>query len=491
MTFLILLAAVETRAAVVRTDIRLGMTLEPPHLDPTASAAGAVDEIVYANIFEGLMRIDATGAIRPALARSWDISPDGLTYVFRLASGVTFHDGSPFDAEDVKFSLDRARSSESTNAQKMLFADIAAVEVVSPLVVKVTLSRPNGDFLFGMALGDAVILSPETARSNVAHPIGTGPFEFVEWERGNRITIARNPDYWGSPVKLDRVEFRFIADPAAAFAAMMAQDIDVFPDFPAPELLPHLRADPRFSVVIGSTEGETILAINNARKPFDDIRIRQAISHAIDRESLIKGAMFGYAIPIGTHFAPHDPAYVDLTAWSAHDPDKARRLLAESGFADGFAATLTLPPPAYARRAGEIIAAQLRSVGIKLRIVNMEWARWLERVFQGKDFDLTLVAHTEARDIGIYARPDYYFGYKSDEFNRIMVLLNDMVDPMEREALLRTAQRRIARDYVNAYLFQLARIGVADVRLKGLWPDAPIQANDLTAVHWQEASYEP
>ena len=151
--------------------------------------------------------------------------------------------------------------------------------------------------------------------------------------------------------------------------------------------------------------------MNNARAPFDDIRVREAVAHAIDRQAIIDGAMFGYGTPIGSHFAPHNPAYVDLTALSAYDPEKSKALLAEASLADGFKTTLTLPPPSYARRGGEILASQLRAVGIDAEIINVEWAQWLEQVFKGKDFDLTIVSHTEPMDIEIYARPDYYFGY--------------------------------------------------------------------------------
>jgi peptide/nickel transport system substrate-binding protein len=464
----------------------IGMQLEPPNLDPTAGAAAAIDEVVYANIFEGLTRFDATGTVVPGLARSWDISDDGLTYTFTLAQGVTFHDGTAFSADDVKFSLDRARADDSVNAQKVLFADIAEVSVVDPSTVQVTLSRPNGSFLFNMAWGDAVIVSPASAETNATNPVGTGAFRFVNWVQGDRVELARFDDYWGEPARLDTVTFRFIADPSAAFAAMMAEDIDAFPVFPAPENLPQLEADPRFSVIVGSTEGETVLGINNAKPPFDDIRVRQAIAHAIDRQAIIDGAMFGYGTPIGTHFAPHNPAYLDLTAQSAFDPDQARALLAEAGHADGITATLKLPPPAYARRGGEIVAAQLRAVGIEAQIINLEWAQWLEEVFNGRDFDLTIVSHTEPLDINIYARDDYYFQYGDADFQAIMAQLDETTQPDQRTALLQDAQRKIADDYVNGYLFQLAKTGVANARLKGLWENQPTQANDMTAVYWEE-----
>jgi peptide/nickel transport system substrate-binding protein len=472
-------------ALAQQTDIAIGMQLEPPNLDPTAGAAAAIDEVVYANVFEGLTRFAPDGSVVPGLAESWEISGDGLTYVFDLAEGVTFHDGTDMTAEDVVFSLNRARAEDSTNAQKPLFAGIETVEAIDDRTVRVTLTDPDGAFLFKMAWGDAVIVAPESAETNATNPVGTGPFRFSEWVQGDRVELVRNEEYWGEPVALEEATFRFISDPNAAFAALMSGDVDAYPNFPAPETLAQFEADPRFRVVVGSTEGETILAMNNAGEPLNDPRVRQAIAHAINRQDIIDGAMFGYGTPIGTHFAPHNPDYVDLTGLSEHDPERARALLAEAG-AEGLTLRLMLPPPSYARRGGEIVAAQLREVGIETEITNMEWADWLERVFRGSDFDLTIVSHTEPLDINIYANPDYYFRYDSPEFQALNAELEVTSDPAARSELLQQMQRTIAEDYVNGFLFQLAKTGVANAAIEGLWENSPTQANDLTAVRWTE-----
>jgi len=471
--------------ASAKTDLVLGMQLEPPNLDPTGGAAAAIDEVVYANIFEGLTRFGSDGSVKPALASSWEISDDGLTYTFTLQEGVKFHDGSDFDASDVKFSLDRARAENSTNAQKQLFTGIDSVELSDGGKVVVTLTQPNGALLFNLAWGDAVILSPDSFDKAKTSPVGTGPFVFSKWVQGDRIEISRNEDYWGEAARLDKATFKFISEPTAAFAALMAGDVDAFPVYPAPENLPQFDADPRFNVVVGSTEGETILSTNNKQPPLDNKLVRQAIAHAIDRKAIVDGAMFGYGTPIGTHFAPHHPAYVDLTGNSSYDPDKAKALLEEAGFADGFTTTLKLPPPSYARRGGEIIAAQLREVGIDTEISNLEWAQWLEQVFRGKDYGLTIVSHTEPMDIGIYAKPDYYFQYDNADFQQIITDLEAIANPDERAEMLQKAQKIISEDYVNGFLFQLAKTGVANKDIVGLWENSPTQANDLTAVHWK------
>ena len=254
------LAAVAASLAVVatcgsanaaNTSITIVMPLEPPNLDPTGGAAAAIDEVVYANIYEGLTRYAPDGSVRPALAHSWDISEDGLVYTFRLREGVTFHDGTAFDANDVKFSLDRARAEDSTNAQKALFAGIADVEVVDPLTVRVTLSNPNGTFTTNMAWGDAVIVAEESIDSAATAPVGTGPFKFVEWRKGDSVEVARNADYWGEPVALEKAVFKFIAEPTAQLAALMAGDVDAIPNFAAPEAVGQFEANPSFNVILG------------------------------------------------------------------------------------------------------------------------------------------------------------------------------------------------------------------------------------------------
>lgn len=476
--------ALTTGAAFAANDtLTLGMVLEPPNLDPTAGAAAAIDEVVYANIFEGLTRFGADGAVNPALAKTWDVSEDGKTYTFHLQHGVTFHDGTTMDAEDVKFSLDRARAEDSANAQKALFKGIEAVDVVDAHTVKVTLSEPNGNFPFNMAWGDAVIVAPESIETAATHPVGTGPFVFKDWIKGDRVDITRNDAYWGENAALAGATFKFIGDPNAAFAAMMAGDVQAFPNYPAPETLAQFEANPRFAVIQGSTEGETILSTNNKSGALADVRVRKAIAHAINRQEIIDGAMNGAGTPIGTHFAPHHPDYVDFTGHSNFDPELSKTLLKEAG-QENLTLRLALPPAPYARRGGEVIAAQLRNVGIQTEITNVEWAQWIETVFKGKDFDLTIVSHTEPNDINIYANPDYYFQYDNKAFQDLIAKRAVTSDPAMRSELNKEAQKIIADDYVNGYLFQLAKTGVADARIQGLWANAPTQANDLTGVSW-------
>ena len=193
------------------------------------------------------------------------------------------------------------------------------------------------------------MVSPRSAATNAVEPIGTGPFRFSGWRRGDSVTLVRNADYWGRPAGLAAATFKFIADPTAAYAALMAGDVDAFSNYPAPESFPQFAADPRFAVFAGTTEMETVLALNHRIPPLDNLMVRRAISYALDRHAIIDGAMFGYGTPIGSHFPPRNPAYLDLTGVYPHDVAKARALLAAAGYPRGFSVTLKLPPPSYAR----------------------------------------------------------------------------------------------------------------------------------------------
>jgi peptide/nickel transport system substrate-binding protein len=474
-----------TAAMAARTDLVLGVVLEPPHLDPTAGAAAAIDEVVYANVFEGLTRIGPNGEVLPDLAQSWTVSDDGKVYTFKLHTGVKFHDGTDFDANDVKFSLDRARADDSVNAQKGLFSAIDTVEVIDPATVKVTLKHPQGSFLYNMGWGDAVMVAPESAGTNKEKPIGTGPFKFQNWAKGSAITLVKSDHYWGDPVFLDKAEFRIVPDAAAQVTALLSGDVQAIPFFP-PDAVAQVKDDPNLKVVIGSTEGETILAMNNKKPPFDNLKVRQAISYALDRKAIIDGASGGLGVAIGSHMAPSNKAYVDLTGEYPYDPAKARELLKEAGFEGGIKATLKLPPPDYARLGGEIIASELRDIGVDLEIIPVEWAQWLDQVFTKKDYDLTIVSHTEPNDIDIYSRKDYYFNYDNPAFDKVIADLNLTSDETKRDELLGQAQKILADDAVVGFLFELPKAGVWDAKLEGLWENAPIQANDLTKVKWAD-----
>ncbi len=477
-----------TAFAAPRTDLVIGIQLEPTNLDPTTGgAAAAIRSVTDLNIYNGLTKIDKDGAVQPDLATNWDISADGLTYTFHLKTGVKFNDGTPFTAADVKWTLDRDRAADSKSAQKQLFTNIASVDVVDPATVKVTLTQPQGDFPYDLGWGDAVIVSQKTAATNVTTPVGTGPYELGEWVKADHLTLVPNPNYTGTKPALDKVTFKFISDPTAASSAVLAGDVDVFSGFPAPELLDQFKSNPQFQVIVGSTQGETIVALNNAHPPLDNVKVREAIAHAIDRKAIIDGSQFGYGTPIGSFFPPGDPAYIDLTSLSNFDPAKSKQLLADAGVKD-LTLTFKVPPAAYARAAAPIIQQELADVGIKVNVVNVEWADWIANVFQGAyDYDLTMVSHVEANDFGSFGKPGYYINYKNaDALNKLIAQLNATTDPAKQISIKQDIQKQLANDYAAVYVFELPNLTVANKDVQGLWPNAPQPTTDLSALSWAQ-----
>lgn len=463
----------------------IGMQLEPPLLDPTASPAAAIAESLYGNVYEGLVQFSANGTAVPCLALSWDVSDDGLVYLFHLRSGVRFHDAARFDASVAKFSLERAIAADSVNPQKSRLAAIKSIEAVDATTLRLVLTRRAGGLIQSLAWSAFVMVAPGSAADNAHHPVGTGPFRFEAWRRGDSLTLVRNADYWGTPPALQRATFKFISDPSAAYAALMAGDVDAFSNYPAPESVRQFQRDRRFTVSTGTSEGEVIVSFNERHAPLDDVRVRRALSFAIDRAALVDGATFGFGVPIGSHFPPHSPAYVDLTGVYPHDVAKARKLLAAAGYGQGFNLSLKLPPPSYARRSGEIIAAQFAQAGVHVTIENLEWAQWLDQVFARHDFDMSIVAHAEPEDYDIYARDDYYFGYSSPQFKALLARLEDTVEAAQRTQVLQQIQRQLADDAVNGFLFQQPILAVSDAHLVGI----PF-GNSLSLVYLKDAHYD-
>jgi peptide/nickel transport system substrate-binding protein len=471
--------------AQARDKLVIGISLEPPVLDPTRNAAAAIRSIACPNIFESLGRIDHNGDIQKGLAESWTISEDGKEYVFKLLKGVKFHDSEALDASVVKFSIDRLFAADSTAPGKALYTDIDKVEAVDPSTVKVTLKSPNSYMLYNLSIGDAGIMHPKSAATNDKNPIGTGPFAFKDRKEGDSITLVKAATYRDpASIRLNIVIYKVVKDPSAQVSALLAGDIDAFVGFQAPELVERIKKDARFAVVVGTTEGEVILATNNGKKPFNDLKVRQAMAHAINRKELID-AESGFGTPIGSHFPPHNKAYIDLTGTYPLDIEKAKALLKEAGYPNGFEASLKLPPVGYAQRAGEVIAAQMAKIGIKLTITQLQWPQWLAEVFKGKNYDLTIVAHTEANDLDRYARDDYYWDYHSDEFKAKWKQVLAATDFAKRDELLKDCQRIIAKDAVNGFLYQLAKIGVWKKELMGMWENAPTPSDYLAVVYWK------
>jgi len=265
-------------------------------------------------------------------------------------------------------------------------------------------------------------------------------------------------------------------------AALLAGDVDAFPRV-TPRGVAQFKANPRFQVIVSGSRAKTILAMNNARKPLQDVRVRRAITHAIDREGFIRSVLDGRGVAIGSHFSPADAGYLHLANMYPHDPERARALLKSAGVATPLRLTLALPPAPYAHEGGPVIAQDLARVGIVAELQRLSWEQWLNGPFKGQ-FDMTLINHVEPLDYRIYADPGYYFGYDSPAFRDLVQRHAQSESPRERARLFAQLQRHLAEDAVNAWLYASQVGTVVRKGLRGVWMHYPIFVHDIAALRW-------
>jgi peptide/nickel transport system substrate-binding protein len=472
-------AAQAPRALVVQTGT------EPPGLDLTATPASATAAVVLYNVQECLVKVDESGRIAPWLAERWNTT-DNRNYTFFLKKGVRFHNGRELKAADVKFVVERAMNPETKHPYPRYYEAIGDIIVKDDYTITFSLKAPTANFLLNMARQGSVIYPREAVDTLKSAPVGTGPFTVAEWVRGDRIVLKRFADYHtkGLP-RVDQVTFRFIPDPNAALAALKAGDIDASLFGLGPEHVADLRKDGRFEVIVGETTNDVIMAMNNSRKPFTDVRVRRAVTHAINKADVVKLAMFGMGRVIGSNVDPLNPYFVDLAGAVPHDPAKARKLLAEAGYPNGFEAVLRVAPQYYYTvRAGEVIVDQLAKVGVKVKIEQIEWGQWLSRVWKEADYDLTIIGHAEAWDIANYANPKYYYRYDSPKFQELFKQSEVTLDDKARRQQYAQMQRMLADEAPVVFLFIHPRLVVAKKGVTGLWKDLPIPSANLAEVGW-------
>ena len=472
-------AAQAPRALVIQT------VTEPPGLDLTATPATATAVVVFYNVQESLVKVDAHGKLVPWLAERWHTA-DNRNYTFFLKKGVRFHNGRELKAADVKFVVERAMNPETKHPHTAHYAAIGDIIVKDDYTITFSLKAPAANFLLTMARSGSVIYPREAVDTLKSAPIGTGPFTVADWVRGDRIVLKRYTDYHvkGLP-KLEQVTLRFIPDPNAALAALKAGDIDASVFGLGPEHVADIRKDGRFDVIVGETTNDVIMAMNNSRKPFTDVRVRRAITHAINKTDVVKLAMFGMGRVIGANVDPLNPYFVDVSGAVPYDPARAKKLLTEAGYPDGFETVLKVPPQYYYTvRAGEVIVDQLAKVGVKVRLEQIEWGQWLSRVYKEADYDLTIIGHGEAWDIGNYANPKYYFRYDSPRFQELFRKSEITVDDKARREHYAQMQRMQAEDAPVVFLFIHPRLVVTKKGVTGFWKDLPNPSSDLSEVGW-------
>jgi peptide/nickel transport system substrate-binding protein len=480
-----LVAAVVPASAQAPRALVVQAATEPPGLDLTATPASATAGVVLYNVQECLVKVDAHGKIVPWLAERWHTA-DNRNYTFFLKKGVRFHNGRELKAADVKFVIERAMNPETKHPYPQYYAAISDIVVKDDYTITFALKAPTANFLLNLARQGSVIYPREAVDTLKSAPVGTGPFTLADWVRGDKIVLKRNPEYHvkGLP-KLEQVTFRFIADPNAALAALKAGDVDASLFGLGPEHVADLRKDARFEVIVGETTNDVIMAMNNTRKPFTDVRVRRAVTHGINRPEVVKLAMFGLGRVIGSNVDPLNPYFVDLANAMPYDPAKAKKLLAEAGYPNGFDAVLKVAPQYYYTvRSGEVITDHLKKIGVNVKIEQIEWGQWLARVWKEADYDLTIIGHAEAWDIANYANPKYYFRYDSAKFQDLYARSETTVEDKPRRDLYAQMQRMLVDDAPVVFLFIHPRLVVAKKGVTGIWKDLPIPSADLSEVGW-------
>ena len=458
---------------------------EPPGLDLTATPASATAGVVFYNIQEALVKVDRHGKIVPWLAERWHTS-DNKNYTFFLKKGVRFHNGREMKAADVKYVIDRAMNPETKHPYPHYYKAIGDIIVKDEYTITFALRETNANFLLNMARQGSVIYPREAVETLKSAPIGTGPFMLQEWVRGDRIILKKNPEYHvkGLP-KLDRVVFRFIADPNAVQAALKAGDVDASTFGLGPEHVTEFKKDARFQVIVGDTTNDVILSMNNAKKPYSDVRVRRAITYAVNKPDVLKGAMFGMGKILGSNVDPLNPYYIDLAGAMPHDPAKAKKLLAEAGYPNGFETVLKVSPQYYYTvRTGEILVDQLKKVGVAVKIEQIEWSNWISRVWREAEYDLTIIGHAESWDIANYANPKYYYRYDSKKFQDLFQKSEVTFDDKSRREQYAQLQKLLVEDAPVVWLYMHPRLAVTKKGLSGFWKDLPVPSADLSEVGW-------
>ncbi len=367
---------------------------DPAGFDPQRGPSG-MSHVVIEQVYSTLMALDPDAKPYPELAESFEVSEDGLTYTFKLRQGVLFHNGDELTAEDVKFSFDRLRAPDSGYSYTAQVEDIASVDVVDPHTVQFKLKKRVGPFLIYMAFPGSSIVPKKVVESGHdlnAHPIGSGPFKFVSYQPRSAIKFERNEKYFevGKPY-FDAMEYRIIADITALTNAVMSGEVNFSNEIP-PKDWAQITANPELAGVTLEGSRYNWLLPNNAKVPLDNPKVRQAVAVALDREALVQGAFFGLATPILGGVVPQwNWGYADIQYFKPKgDPEKAKQLLAEAGFPDGFETTMTIASSFPAQMAmAPIIQANLAAVGIKAKIGTMEIPRYWDEVWSTSNFDIT------------------------------------------------------------------------------------------------------
>lgn len=451
-----LMLAGHTPRALARTDddtLVMAVENDPDGLDPQRTAAAATFETTN-NIYDPLLRVDQKGNIQPCLATAWETSEDGLTVTFTLRDGVVFSNGNPCDAHAVQASFERLAAQDSPRSSE--YAGYT-YEATDDLTFKVTSKELNVSMLNDFAYAWSAVVDASSGDALRSEPVGTGPYALESWTPQDSVTLVANEKYWGDPAPLRRIVLRVIPDATTRIGSLRAGDVDLlWAD--ASQVAP-FEGGTDFQVIQAPMNSVQLMAMNCANEALSDVRVRQAINLAVDKDALIQTVWWGYGQKIGSHYPPVLSDYEDLSGTYPYDPDRARELLKEAGYADGLRFRMRLPK-AYQMYvdAGQMAADYLSQVGIECDVEIVEWATWLEEVYNGRDYDLTVVGHTGRLDaITLLARyrsdsSENYFNYASEQTDSLIDAYRGERDEKARVDISHKIQEQLADDVPAVYI---------------------------------------
>lgn len=455
-------------------------------LDPHKTVKAGTREVMF-NVFEGLVKPTPSGDLTPAIAEDYTVSEDRMTYTFTLREGVKFHNGDAVTAEDVKYSLERcAAATETGIVQVEAFSVIQSIDIPDEKTVRITISEPSNEFI--SYLTTAILPAGYTEQDT--KPVGTGPFRFVSRTAQDAIVLERFDGYWGTPAQLDKVTLKIMENADSLMMSMQSGAIDLTAHLTSDQVS-QLEAD--FNVAEGTMNLVQAMYLNNAEKPFDDVRVRQALSYAVDKQQIIDLAFDGYGSPIGSSMYPAFGKYFDdsLTGYYPHDVEKARSLLAEAGYPDGFEMTITVPSNYKPHmETAEVLVQQLAEVGVKASIQPVEWESWVSDVYAGRQFQATVVG-VDASNMTARAllerftstAGNNFINYSNAEYDALFAQAVASYDDAAQTAVYKQMLANLTENAANVYIQDLADLVAVRKGVEGV-TFYPIYVLDLANLHY-------
>ena len=435
-------ASTAPKASADKTTLVVGLDDDPPQLDPHFSTA-AVDRQVFHSIYDTLIEVDKNLNFVPMLAEKWEISKDAKTYTFFLRKNVKFHDGTPFNAEAVKFNFERMMDPKAGSPRASELSSISSINVVDENTLKVQLSKPYSPFLAALSDRAGMMVSPTAVKKegkNFANsPVGTGPFKFVSRVKQDKLVVAKNPDYWGGAPKFEKIEYRPYADENVRLTNLTSGDVDIISKVP-PKDVERLKTDPNITLSEANALGFQGLYLNTKNAPFNNKALRQALDLVIDRDSIIKVALRNTAVQAAGPIPPGTWAYNDKIKTTKRNIEKAKKIMADAGFPNGFSFTLQLPPKPVEQQISQMVQSMAAEAGIKVKLENVEFGTMLDNMDNFK-FDAVRLGWSGRTDPdgNIYALyhtgGSINYGYSNPKMDELLDQARVATDQAERKAI--------------------------------------------------------